>query len=54
MVAQGGDDPDAEACDDTMAEFAVYEQACGVPVNDIHARLNRFCRETEKWRQRNL
>jgi hypothetical protein len=44
---------DAVATEDSIPAFQASEQARGVPLHDLVARLQRLCREAVKWHERN-
>lgn len=39
--------------DDTTEAWAAWEQARGVPLHDLAARMQRLCREAAEWDARN-
>ncbi len=41
------------ATDDTAEAWAAFEQARGVPLHDLPARMQRLCREAAEWGARN-
>ena len=41
------------ATDDTAEAWAAFEQARGVPLHDLPARMQRLCREAAEWARRN-
>lgn len=42
-----------ETDDASLATWMAHEQARGVPVHDLQARLQRLLREAAEWQQRN-
>lgn len=41
------------ATDDSAEAWAAFEQARGVPLHDLSARMQRLCREAAEWSKRN-
>jgi hypothetical protein len=41
------------ATDDTTEAWCAFEQARGVPLHDLQARLGRLLREAAEWARRN-
>ena len=41
------------ATDDSAEAWAAFEQARGVPLHDLPARMQRLCREAAEWSARN-